>query len=539
MKYTRRLIQLPLLAVMLLLAFAESAPAQLVARFDLLGSVISPDGDGRQDSTRVRYTLADSAVALGVVVFAADSVTPVYTLRATAPASAGTRDFYWRGQRDNGTFAGEGAYVVTLTAFGNTAPDTVLSLPVFVDITPPRVQILSVTPNPYAPGLSAARPAVEIAHVVSDASPLSTGRAPDQLGVTFTNPSGAPVEATVTTAPPFVGLSGNYVSSWDASAGGASLPDGEYRVDITIDDAAGYSATASYYFEIDAAVPTVAIESPADGARVRAVPDSLRGRAFDRHGVDSLYVKYPSSPYQPVTGAVVIDDTLRFAIPLTDSVVNEGTYAFSFRAVDQVGRSAVYTSVFTYDTTAPAAPVLDAFTGSWLTSFYPLSGSVDNGGDASTLVDIVRNGAVVDSVPSALSSRFTVNVPLAVGRNQIVAVQRDGAGNVSGPSNTVVVTFQSTGGLYFPVPFTPGGTFQVNAERVARSVTLRVFDVTGDLVTFFEDGGASRYYAFNWNGRNSSDQPVRRGPLVAVAAVLYDDGSRDIYREVFLFDSNP
>ena len=539
MKYSRRLIQLPLLAAAAVLALAETTSAQLVTRFEVQTPVISPDGNGRLDSTRVRYTLADSAVAVSVVVFAADSVTPVYTLRASAPGSAGTYDAYWRGQRDGGAPAGEGAYVVTLQAFGHTEPDVVSSLPVFVDVTPPFVQILSVTPNPYAPGLSTARPALEVALIVSSTSPLSSGRAPDRLGVAFANPGGAPVAATVVTTPPFAGADGEYVSAWDASASAASLSDGEYRVDVTVDDAAGYTARASYHFEIDSAAPTVTITSPPDNARVRVVPDSLRGRAFDRHGVDSLYVKYPSSPYQRVTRTSFQNDSLLFAIPLSDSVQSEGTYNLSFRAVDKAGRSLVHPSALIYDATAPAAPVLDAFNGAWQTVSYPLSGSVDNAGDTSTLVRVERNGAVVDSVPSALSSRFTLNIPLLVGRNELVAYQRDGAGNLSGASNPVVVTFASNGGLFFPVPFAPGGTFQVNAARVARSATLRVFDVTGDLVTLFEDGSARQYYAFNWNGRNSSDHPVRRGPLVAIAAVQYEDGTREIYREVFLFDSNP
>ncbi len=542
MKHSRRLFLLLLFAVSLLFGLGAPASAQFVSRFELRESVISPDGDGKQDSTRVRYALTDSVIAASVVIFEADSITPVYTVRAAAPDVPGTHDYYWRGQRDDGSLAAEGAYVATLQATRRYAIDSLVTeirrLPVFVDVTPPQVQILSVIPNPYAPGVPGSRPALEVSHTIANASPVWPGRTPDRLIVAFSNPNGAPVEATVTTDPPFTGSSGNYVTFWDATEN-ASLLDGEYQVVLTVDDAAGYSAQSVYHFELDSAVPAITITAPPENAHVNVVPDSIRGRAFDRHGVDSLYVKYPGAPYQRVTGTRVLNDSLVFAVTLADSVAEEGTYTFAFRAVDGVGRSNVHEYTMTYDLTAPATPVLDAFSGTWRTERFPVSGTADNGGDTGALVRIARNGTVVDSIPTALSDRFTVDVPLVVGRNEIVAYQRDGAGNVSGPSNRILVDFASSGGVYFPVPFTPGDSFDVNATRTARSVTLRVFDVTGDLVTFFEDGTSSQYYTFRWNGRNSSDREVRRGPLVAVATVQYEDGSRDVFREVFLFDSNP
>jgi hypothetical protein len=539
LKHPRRLIQLPLLAVALFCALADPAAAQLVSRFEVAQTVISPEGDGRQDTTRVRYALADTALWVSVVVLEADSVTPVDTLRAPAPDEPPqNRDYAWKGLRWDGTPAPEGTYVVMLNAIGKSDPDSVLYLPVFVDVTPPRVQILSAIPNPYAPGLAGVG-AVDISHVVSDTSPVAPGRVADRLDVAFAGPSGAPVAAAVTTAPPFTGGDGLYVTSWDATEAATTLVDGEYAVTLTLVDAAGYTVRTSYHFEIDTGTPVIGTTNLADNARVQVVPDSLYGWAYDSHAVDSLYVRYLSSPYQLVTGTQIVDDSLRFALPLADSIPAEGTYTLALRAIDGVGRASTLGFRVTWDVTRPAAPRLDAFTGSWRGERYPLSGSVDNGGDASSIVRVYRNGTPVDSAATVLSANFTVQVPLVPGRNELVARQRDGAGNLSAPSNEVVVTFQSAAGLFFPVPFAPGGTFQLNADRVARTATLRVFDVAGDLVTLFEDGSARQYYTFTWNGRNSSDRDVRRGPLVAVATITYDDGAREIFREVFLFDSSP
>jgi hypothetical protein len=241
-------------------------------------------------------------------------------------------------------------------------------------------------------------------------------------------------------------------------------------------------------------------------------------------------------PYQPVASTVTRNDTLVFAVSLADSIDMEGSYPLKFRAVDNAGRVSVHDFTLTYDLTAPAPPVLTSPGGTSRAQQFALSGSVDNGGDALSVVRFVRNGTVVDSLSTATSNQFTVAVPLEVGRNVLTAVQRDGAGNVGPPSNAVIVNFKSNAGLYFPVPFAPGASFQVNAATTAASAALRVFDVTGNLVTLFQDDTARLFYAFDWNGQNSSDQPVRRGPLVAVATVTYADGTRDVFREVFLFD---
>lgn len=519
-------------------AFATPAAAQFVTRFEVRGSVISPDGDGTQDETRVVYALADTALALSVVVFEADSVTPVDTLRAPAPdVPAGDRALVWQGRRWDGSPAAEGAYVVTLTALGEDDPDVVRSLPVFIDVTPPAVQIVSVIPDPYAPGVSTAPAALSISFSVINASPVQPGRTPDELKSTFTNPTGAPVTpASLVTTPPFAGADGNYVLAWNATGEVATLPDGEYGVTLTVSDAAGFASVSSYRFEIDTKAPEVRATSLAENAAVQVVPDSLRGWAFDARGVDTLQVRYdPARPFLPVPSAFVRNDSLRFAVPLADSIRGEGAHTVDFRARDRVGRVTIYTFPFRVDLTAPAAPVLDAFDGKWRSDAYPLSGNAANG-DATSFVRILRNGVQVDSVSTALGTSFTVRVPLLAGANRLEAVLRDGAFNASPLSNAVTVRFDDGAGLFAPSPFAPGSSFNVNTARDASAVVLRVFDITGDLVASFEDGRALQFYEFPWDGVNNSGVSVRKGPLVAVAAVDYADGTHDVLRRVFLFD---
>lgn len=528
-------------AALLCLALAGPtvAHAQLVSRFEVTVAVVSPDGDGTQDSTKVIYALADTSLSLSVIVFEADSVTAVDTLRA--PAFDPKHDnvtLVWKGRRWDGSPAPEGAYVVTLHAVGDgDAPEVLRSLPVFIDVTPPSIQIVSVVPNPYAPGLITAPASVSITFVVSDASPVATGRPPDALRSAFVGPGNTVVTpATTSISPPFTGADGSYSMSWNAASEVATLADGEYRVTFTLNDAAGYSSASSYHFDIDTKAPDVKVTSLADNASVRAAPDSLFGYAFDARGVDSLSVRYASThPFRAVTSTFVRDDSLHFAVVLADSVSSEGSHQVDLRAVDGAGRVTTHAFNFRIDRTAPSAPRLAAFDGTTHTSTYPLSGTVAVA-EIGSWVHIFRNGTPVDSVSTALTKSFTVRVPLLTGRNDLVAVLRDASRNASGPSNTVVVRFEAQGGLFLPVPFVPGAAFQVNAVRTAAGATLRIFDVTGDLVVKFENRDARQFYSFPWNGVNGSGVAVQRGPLVAVGAIDYDDGTHDVVRRVFLFD---
>jgi hypothetical protein len=313
-------------------------------------------------------------------------------------------------------------------------------------------------------------------------------------------------------------------------------------VTLTVTDVAGYTVVSTYYFDVDTRDPDVMVTSLAANASVSTVPDSLHGYAFDKRGVDSLLVRYADTrPYQPVISASVSNDTLRFAVPLADSIGAEGAYRIDFRAVDYFGRATDYPFNFRYDVTAPAAPTLDPFLGAggtWNTNIYPLTGAAIDGGDASAYVRIYQNGSLIDSVSTFLSDDFEIDVALLPGRNNLVAVLRDGALNASPPSNTVTVDFETGAGFFAPAPFGPGDAFDVNANGTASRCTLRLFDLTGDLVVVLEDDDAQQYYSFAWNGVNGSGVDVKKGPLVAVAAIDYADGSHDVFREIFLYDPN-
>lgn len=530
------LIVAGVLSLGLLAAGSAHAQGTIVTRFDVQ-SVISPElpPDGKNDTSRIRFTLSQPANA-SLVIFEADSITPVVTLLPDTIRTSG--DVLWNGKNAGGSVVPEGAYVVTLFARAAANPDTVSSLPIFVDMTAPQIQIVSAQPNPYAPGAPLSTQSINIAFTVSNASPQFPGRAPDELRSTFTPPVGADITpASLTITPPFAGQNGSYVLTWNATAEPNALADGEFTVMLTLADVAGYTATSTVHFDVDTRAPDVKATSLPENISLATVPDNLELFAFDTHGIDSLAVRYATDrPYRLVTGAVVIDDTLRFAVPLADSFPAEGLHVVEFRATDIFGRGTTYPFTFRFDASAPPAPVVDATGGTWNTARYPLTVRANDGGEFGAFVRIYRNGALVDSASTAQHDTVEIDVELVPGRNDIYATLRDAALNESAPSNTVRVTFDTGAGLFARAPFRPGDSFDINASRTASGCTLRLFDMTGQIVKILEDNSVRQYYALPWDGVNGSGVNVRKGPLIAVASIDYGDGARDIFREVFLYD---
>lgn len=183
------------------------------------------------------------------------------------------------------------------------------------------------------------------------------------------------------------------------------------------------------------------------------------------------------------------------------------------------------------------APVLTSPGGKSHADTYLLEGTADSL-LAGSVVRILRNGAVIDSVEITFTTRtraFSKRVPLLVGDNLFQARQAMGS-DVSGRSNAVVVHFDTAAGFFMPVPMVPNASFDINTVDPAAKVELRVFDTVGDLVIRFDSREPRTFYSWVWDGKNGSGQSVRRGPLVAVAAIDYPDGTHEIVRQVFLFD---
>jgi hypothetical protein len=189
----------------------------------------------------------------------------------------------------------------------------------------------------------------------------------------------------------------------------------------------------------------------------------------------------------------------------------------------------------TWDTVPPATPVLNQPPSPTRNSVLVLDGTVSSDTD---VMRIYRNDALLDTIKPNLPAlpEFPYRMTLLLGDNRIHAFAVDAAGNESGQSNEILVVLDSSPGLLISQPFVPNDQFLVNLSRPASGVTLRIYDLGGDLVQILRDNATTNNVSIAWDGRNGDDEAVKKGPLVAVAQIQYQSGGKDVFREIFLFE---
>jgi flagellar hook assembly protein FlgD len=526
-------------AACILPAGAPSARAQqLIDSYELGEPAFSPDGDSSQDTTSVTFTLGAPASLLSVIVFQQDSVTVVDTLIAPTARAAGTHRTSWNGTAWDGSSVPEGLYLVTLRATDGTQPDTTTTLPVAVDNTAPIITVLGAEPGVYAPGLFGTPQVYTVTIVISNSSPFyGLPHLSDELAYKITDPIGAAVTPDNDWFDPeYRGADTTLAYKWNASL--MRMVDGFYEMDFVVTDKAGHSDRVVHYANVDADRPDVEPINITDGDKLSTLPDSLHGWAWDRSGIDSLYARYAqNSDFFQIDFTEGLNDTVYFGFPLADSITADGDHKVTIRAKDAVaadtGRVTLRGISFTLDTTAPESPTLEPFDGRWQSSTFPLRVQWTG---APFLIRIYRNDEKIDSVFVILNNSAEKDVPLVPEQNILMATSVDLSGNESRPSNEVRVYYEQGSGLFIPAPFRPGDRFTVNLTRDASEVTLRIFDLAGDVVIVLTDSTPGRDFAFEWDGLNGDGVAVKKGPLVAVVELRYEDGDTNVFREIFLFD---
>lgn len=507
---------------------------QLVTSYSVSEYQFSPDGDGLQDTTTIEYTLGVDAASVTLVVFESDSTSVVNTLVAGTPQPAGDYSPFWDGTYSGGAPAPEGEYVLRFFATSSSAPDTTIIRPLYLDLTPPVVTLLSREPGVYVPGIPSQPQLVQIVFSVTNS--LERGPIPlgDNVALDAQTPAGANItdDLAVTVEPKYNG-DGIYTLSWDGNDLTGKV-DGRYGLTVTVTDYAGNSDAVTEQVDFNVQGPVIRYLDPEQDQVVTAVPDSLRGFAYDRHRVAGMFVSYfTDTDSMPVHSSYVRNDTFYFAVPLADSITSDGEYNLFFDAFDLYDRGRSSELAFTLDTSAPAAPTLDPFGGIWHAPVFPLKGEWSGNPN---IIRIYVDGTVVDSIFTLLDDVIDRDVPLEAGENRIWVTAVDQAGNESANSNVLTVTFDDGSGLFLNTPFIPGDDFQLNLPRPAASAEVRIYDLGGDLVAILEDLSPRQNYVIRWGGTNGSGEDVKKGPLVAVAVATFDDGNTRVFREVFLFD---
>jgi flagellar hook assembly protein FlgD len=526
---SRRRVFLLVLALLAACSPVAARSQGIIANLQLDKFAFSPNDDGVTDSTVITYTLSDTAT-VHLLILGMDSVTVIDTLvggiqqnpQAT-PASV-----TWKGTFSGGGVVPEDRYLVFLRARSATASDSTY-LTLSVDLTPPQVMIVGVSPStPFAPNVPGQPSPLKVDYVVTDPPPS------DSVFVTVTllDPAAAIIQTLVTTDQP---VGSTLRAQWDGSG---ATTDGSYEVRIAVTDAAGQTANTSTTIDVDMNIPDLTITNLQANQDLPAIPDSLFGWAWDRSGIDSLFVRYSGGveAFEQVTSTRLVLDTLFFAVQLVDSLTADGTYTLGFKATDRVSRERVVPFAITLDSAAPPAPVLVQPPSPTRSPTFLLDTAVNVSADTDVM-RIFRNGTLLDSIFPNLPAggNLPYEVPLLPGTNRFSAIAVDRADNVSPLSNEIVVVFDSAAGMSMPQPFVANNSFQINLSKPALVVTLKIYDLGGHLVEELSSGIVSTSVTISWDGLNGDHDLVEKGPLVAVAKVDYQDGGREIFREIFLF----
>ncbi len=503
------------------LACATLSALSVFARGPIISTVmiapirISPNGDAVTDSMTITYTLTDTS-AVYVLVLESDSATVVDSLLVAAGQLPGVaHKASWRGAYQGGATAPDDSYLVYLHAT-STQPQISDSSyhVVFVDRVRPQVVVTDLFPSVYAPGTTPSMLTVQFD--VFDPHPSDEV----VVQVAIYNPSGGKIATPG--ADTLVPSVGSYMETWD----GTSTQEGTYQVGVIATDKASNRQEVRSSFKIDLFPPDLEFTSPVSGLSFRVIPDSLFGWAFDRmSSVDSLFVRYSggAASFKPIQSTVVRMDTAFFAVQLTDSIVETREYSLGFRAVDPWGRETISLFTIAWDTLRPPAPELSQPPSPTRNPAFVLDGSVSNDIE---VMRIFRNGALLDTIfPNLLvSPEFPYPMTLLSGENRIYAIGVDGAGNASVRSNELVIVLDSSPGLVIAQPFGPGDSFVLNVAQTVSSATLRVYDLGGKLVRTLATTSPGTSLLIPWNGRNGDNEPVKKGPFVAVAQIQYQSG---------------
>ena len=234
----------------------------------------------------------------------------------------------------------EGPYTLTIEAEDLGEIEVVQQFPFIVDNTPPAVELIA----PGAESMLGAKhhPVTIFGHIQDDHLSqyrLRVGKGSEP--VTWTEL----VHATSPPVSPHLGL-------WDI----ASQPDGLYTLYLMAEDQAGLSTEKRVPLMLDQTLPTVALNTPPDGAYL-STGLTLTGSASDRHLVSyRIEIAPVSEPEQWSTIAHGTTPVENGVLGQWQALPPDGTYQLRLSATDAADNTAQVLRRVTVDTRPPFAP---------------------------------------------------------------------------------------------------------------------------------------------------------------------------------------
>ncbi len=422
--------------------------------------------------------LVNAAVTPLIEVSDATAVNTSATLNG-APFASGT------------AIAGEGSYLLAVTATDAAGNQATLERTFRIDLTPPV--------------LSGIKPAA--GSVIANASPPLSGASDDAVTVTV-NGAAATVTAGTFTFP------------------GLALGEGANTLTIVAEDPAGNRRTLSHALTLDTVAPQVTVTVPAEGAllgesRVQ-VSGSVTDANLDRVTVNGLAAALAGASFQASV-----------------TLAADGAAAVTVRAVDRAGNAGEATVNVERDTTAPVLTLSEPGAGAVLAAR-----TVTVSGVAS---DPHLDGVSVDSqsVTPDPAGAFTTTVSLPEGAHTLTVEAWDAAGKRASLTRQLTIDL-SAPDVHLIAP-RPGALLAAAEVTVTGRVTdpagLDRVTVNGRDATVQPDGGftlealplaegantiVARAFDGAGNSGTASIQVTADTVPPAVAAIVPADGTTGV-----------
>jgi flagellar hook assembly protein FlgD len=506
-----------------ILLFAVLLPISAVASVEISDISVtvpffSPDGDGVQDMTGIRFEIVSDQAEVYLWVTVTDQAgTPVKTLAEGEARSPGSVYKIWDGSRGSGVPAAEGVYEFEVIAIAGPDSDGPYFAAVVLDVTPPDFTTL-IYPSPYAPGLPLADSVLTVEVTVTNSEP------DDWLSAWLI--AGAEPETLCTQQVVYSDTS--YVCTWD----GRSKEDGVYELSVQMWDRAGNAGQGLYLINLDLEGPVISIDSPA-AAYLDSFPTSVHGTIDDRNGVDWIGVRFSAGmdytevePYDPGQP----EEPQQWSIGWPETLDSEGTYDIGVLARDSVGYETSAVRTVTVDMTPPSVPEFSPVPEKVGQPDLAVSGTCS----PNDSVVIFVNGWVNARTVCNPAGAFVAPIQLELGANSIHAVGRDRSGNQSEQSETIVVTYEEVAGINVPERLPSDVDPEVNLTKDPDQIALRIYSIDGYYIQTLvpKDLPPSRHNEFEWDLTDADGRPVKNGLYLLVFEIVYADDTEDIEKRV-------
>ncbi len=346
-----------------LVPLSLTAPTALITDLEAAPRLFSPDGDGKRETTAVRFGLGvDARVDLAILDAAGHALRSLLT---NEPLAAGAVVRAWDGALDGGAPAPDGVYRVQLVArqASNLLVTERQEVTVVLDRTPPRIAMTRPSGG-FVPASGAITGSIE------DANPAS-------YTVSLTDSPEAPVWTVVDS-----GTLSRTAYTFGSLQG---LKEGSYALRVEATDQGEIHSEQVIPFTIDNTAPRVTLTNPAPGpvalvlGAARGALD-IRGSVAEDH-LDSWRIEVgagaaPQSWTQLAQGTAVPTAPVLFS--WTPSGLADGAYTLRLVAVDKAGLTGEARALITIDNTAPVARLTAPADGGYVTAPMAVAGTASD-----------------------------------------------------------------------------------------------------------------------------------------------------------------